>query len=332
MFFSIVIPVYNRPDEIDELLLSLTHQDYSREFEIVIVEDGSTVTSENVILKFENELSIRYYFKDNTGPGDSRNFGMSKAQGEYYIILDSDCVVPPNYLSSINEFISKSPSDCFGGPDAAHDDFSDIQKAINFSMTSYLTTGGIRGGGESLGTFQPRSFNMGLSKKAFESVGGFDSIHPGEDPDLVFRLWRYGFKTVLIKEAFVYHKRRINWSKFFIQVNKFGKVRPILNHRYPEFSKVSFWIPSVFIIGVDVAIVFIFFGYYVPILFLGLYFLIIFFCSALSNKSLKIASLTIIAVIIQLYGYGLGFLESTFKIKWMKKNPEVVFPELFFKK
>lgn len=332
MFFSIIIPVYNRPDEIDELLLSLTHQDYSREFEIVIVEDGSTVTSENVILKFENVLSLSYYFKENTGPGDSRNFGMLKAKGDYFIILDSDCVVPPNYLSSIASYLSKFPDDCFGGPDATHDDFSDIQKAINFSMTSFLTTGGIRGGGEALGRFQPRSFNMGLSKKAFQSTSGFDSIHPGEDPDLVFRLWRNGFKTVLIKEAFVYHKRRINWSKFFIQVNKFGKVRPILNQRYPEFSKVSFWFPSIFIIGVDVAIILIFLGYYMPLLFLGLYFLLIFFWSVLINKSIKIASLTIIAVIIQLYGYGLGFLESTFKIKWLKKKPEAVFPELFFKK
>jgi glycosyltransferase involved in cell wall biosynthesis len=332
MFFSLIIPVFNRPDEIDELLLSLTYQYFSNEFEVVIVEDGSSLCCELVVLKYKNELNIQYYFKENTGPGDSRNFGMSKALGDYYIILDSDCIVPPTYLSSIALYLSKSPADCFGGPDTAHDDFSDVQKAINFSMTSFLTTGGIRGGGESLGTFQPRSFNMGLSKKAFETSGGFDSIHPGEDPDLVFRLWRNGFKTVLIKEAFVYHKRRINWSKFFIQVNKFGKVRPILNQRYPEFSKLSFWFPSIFIIGIDVAIVFVFFGFYAPILFLGFYFLLLFFWSALSNKSLKIASLTIIAVIIQLYGYGLGFLESTIKVKWMKNKPEVMFPELFFKK
>jgi len=332
MYFSIIIPVYNRPDEIDELLESILKQTYQDEFEVVIVEDGSELTCEKVIEKYSQGLLISYYFKQNSGPGDSRNYGMKRAKGEYFIILDSDCVLPTHYLKTVKQNLSTTFVDFFGGPDAAQDDFSVVQKAINFSMTSFLTTGGIRGGGEKIGTFQPRSFNMGMSKKAFESSGGFDYIHPGEDPDLVFRLWEKGFKSGLINEAYVFHKRRINWSKFFIQVNKFGKVRPILNQRYPEYRRLSFWLPSLFIIGIDISLIFLLFGFYYFILIFIVYLSIIFFCSTYSNKSIKIGSYTIIAVLIQFYGYGLGFLQSTFQVQWLNKDPEKVFPELFFKK
>jgi glycosyltransferase involved in cell wall biosynthesis len=246
MYFSLIIPVYNRPDEIDELLESLVLSDYDKPFEVVIVEDGSSIPCKNNLEKFVNKLDISYYFKENSGPGDSRNFGMKKAKGDYFLIFDSDCIIPKEYLSEVSKNLQNVYVDCFGGPDKALDSFSDIQKAINFAMTSFLTTGGIRGGSEQIDKFQPRSFNMGLSKKAFEASGGFGNIHPGEDPDLSIRLWNLGFETKLFSSAFVYHKRRIDWNKFSIQVTKFGKARPILNSWYPKYSKITYFFPFSF--------------------------------------------------------------------------------------
>jgi glycosyltransferase involved in cell wall biosynthesis len=249
MYFSFIIPVYNRPDEIDELLESLSKLKTEIVFEVVVIEDGSTISCEHIIEKYNSKIQISYYSKANSGPGDSRNYGMKRAKGEYFIILDSDCIIPEDYLNHVQTSLQDDYVDCFGGPDAALASFSDVQKAINFTMTSFLTTGGIRGGSEKIAQFQPRSFNMGISKKAFEVSKGFGHIHPGEDPDLSIRLWNLGFKTKLIKEAFVYHKRRISWEKFQIQVNKFGKARPILNLWYPEYSKFTFWFPSLFLLG-----------------------------------------------------------------------------------
>ena len=258
MYFSLIIPVYNRPDEIDELLESLVLSDYDKPFEVVIVEDGSSIPCKNNLEKFVNKLDISYYFKENSGPGDSRNFGMKKAKGDYFLIFDSDCIIPKEYLSEVSKNLQNMYVDCFGGPDKALDSFSDIQKAINFAMTSFLTTGGIRGGSEQIDKFQPRSFNMGLSKKAFEASGGFGNIHPGEDPDLSIRLWNLGFETKLFSSAFVYHKRRIDWNKFSIQVTKFGKARPILNSWYPKYSKITYFFPSAFIIGLFVSLLLLF--------------------------------------------------------------------------
>ena len=203
MFFSIIIPVYNRPDEIDELLASLSKLEFNEGFEIVIIEDGSTIKSDAIIEKYSDKLDISYFFKENTGPGDSRNFGMQNAKGDYFILFDSDCIIPKNYLNEVVKAFQINYVDCFGGPDQALDSFSDIQKAINFSMTSFLTTGGIRGGSEKINKFQPRSFNMGISKKAFQASGGFGNIHPGEDPDLSIRLWDLGFETKLFPKAYV---------------------------------------------------------------------------------------------------------------------------------
>jgi len=332
MFFSFIVPVYNRPDEIDELLESLTMFTSSIPFEVVIVEDGSTIPCENIIEKYTPKLTISYYFKSNSGPGDSRNYGMTLAKGDYYIILDSDCIIPPNYLSQVQKSLEEEYVDCFGGPDAALDSFSDIQKAINFTMTSFLTTGGIRGGSEKVDKFQPRSFNMGLSKKAFEASNGFGNIHPGEDPDLSIRLWNLDFKTKLIKNAFVYHKRRISWEKFQIQVNKFGKARPILNFWYPEYTKITFWFPSLFLLGFLFSALLVIFKIYFFIALYGFYFSLLFISSLLSNKSLKIALYSLWATIIQFYGYGKGFLQSYYKISILKQKPQEAFPELFFKK
>ena len=332
MHFSIVVPVYNRPDETEELLASLCKMDYQKPFEVVIVEDGSLNKSDAVVEKYSNRLDISYYYKPNSGPGDSRNFGMNIAKGDYFIIFDSDCIIPKNYLSVVEKELNEHYVDCFGGSDSAHENFSDIQKAINFAMTSFITTGGIRGGSEKVSKFQPRSFNMGISKKAFLASNGFGNIHPGEDPDLSIRLWKMGFETRLISNAFVYHKRRIDWNKFYTQVNKFGKARPILDSWYPEYSKITFWFPALFLLGFLASIVLFVFSFAWFLFLYLLYFGAVFLLSTIKNKSIKIGFYSIIAVSIQFYGYGIGFLKSFTKVRLLKQKPEIALPEMFFKK
>ena len=329
--YSFIIPVYNRPEEIEELLISMAKLQFNKPYEIVIIEDGSTLSSEQIITKFSETLDISYYQKENSGPGDSRNYGMQKAKGNYFLILDSDCILPENYLIEVDNSLNENYVDCFGGPDAAHESFSDIQKAINYVMTSFFTTGGIRGGKKSVDAFQPRSFNMGLSRKAFVVTGGFGKIHPGEDPDLTIRLWKNGYKTKLITEAYVYHKRRISWSKFHTQVQKFGKCRPILNHWHPETKKITYWFPTLFVAGVLGSIIAMLLSHYIFVLLMGVYVTLIFIDSTIKNSSIKIGLLSIFALFIQFFGYGLGFLESTIKVGILKQKPQEAFPFLFFK-
>ncbi len=327
--YSVVVPVFNRPNEILELLESLSVQTFS-DFEVVIVEDGSTQTSEEVVKQFSTQLNIRYYYKDNSGPGDSRNYGMQMAGGNYFLILDSDCILPPEYMAEVDRSLREDYADCFGGTDTALDSFTDIQKAINFAMTSVLTTGGVRGASEKLGKFQPRSFNMGISEKAFRASGGFGRIHPGEDPDLTIRLWKLGFETRLFKSVSVYHKRRIDWGKFYTQVNKFGKVRPILNRWHPEYAKLTYFFPAAFLVGGVIACAALLLGSPYPILLYVLYFAACFLVSAVQNKSVKIGVLSLRAVITQFVGYGSGFLKSFWSVQVWGKKPESVFPGLFF--
>lgn len=312
--FSIIIPVYNRPQEIEELLYSLANQTYKEDFEVVIVEDGSTDICEGVVEEFSDRLNIIYFFKNNSGAGQSRNYGMQQANGNYFIILDSDVLLPNTYLEIVEEGLNANFTGAFGGADAAHSSFTALQKAINYSMTSIFTTGGIRGKKKSLGKFQPRSFNMGLSKDAFEKIEGFSEMKYGEDIDLTFRLWKNGFETQFIESAFVYHKRRSTLKQFYTQTFNFGTARPILNRMYPRSSKLTYWFPSVFIIGLDIAILLSLFLNWIFILPFGLYFLILFFDSLIQNKSLRVAFLSSITTYTQFLGYGLGFLKSTFKI------------------
>ncbi|MFP5438017.1 MAG: glycosyltransferase [Bacteroidia bacterium] len=330
MYFSLIIPVYNRPDEIEELLQTLTRQDYTQPYEVVVVEDGSSLPCGDVIAAFKDRLNISYYYKPNSGPGDSRNYGMRVAKGDYFLILDSDCLLPVHYLSSIANRLQARYVDCFGGADAALDSFSDVQKAINFAMTSLFTTGGIRGKSEKIGKFQPRSFNMGISKKAFEASGGFGNIHPGEDPDLSIRLWKLGFDTALFSDSYVYHKRRIDWAKFSRQVSKFGKARPILDKWHPEYKKVSFLFPTLFILGLFLAVALTLFGIYFLLFTYFVYFVLVLITASVQNN-LKIGTLAVVAVFMQFYGYGMGYLESFFKIHLLRMQPKQAFPELFFK-
>jgi len=331
LMYSFIIPVFNRPDEIQELLNSFLELDTSSVFEIIIVEDGSTLSSKNIIENYASKLNITYFYKENSGPGDSRNYGMQRANGNYFIILDSDCILPTHYLNEVNRSLKQEHVDCFGGPDAAHQSFSNLQKAINFSMTSFLTTGGIRGHKKSIDTFQPRSFNMGLSKRAFQETKGFGRIHPGEDPDLTIRLWNKGFKTKLIPDAYVFHKRRISWSKFYTQVNKFGMVRPILNYWHPETKKVTYWFPFLFSSFCIAAILVALFGVFWPLYCILIYYILVLVSATSQNKSIVIGIQTLVAITIQFFGYGYGFIKSTVILKLSNKEPEDVFPKLFFK-
>ncbi|MEO9511334.1 MAG: glycosyltransferase [Flavobacteriaceae bacterium] len=332
LFFSIIVPVYNRPEEIQELLASLLQQQYTGDFEVVIIEDGSTESAEHVVEKFKERLPISYYFKENTGPGDSRNYGMEKAKGDYYIILDSDCILPIQYLAEVHKELESVFVDCFGGPDAAHESFTKVQKAINYAMTSFFTTGGIRGSANAIGKFQPRSFNMGISKEAFAKTGGFGRIHPGEDPDLTFRIWKGGYSSRLFPKAFVYHKRRIDWNKFYAQVNRFGMVRPILSKWHPGTARLTYWFPSLFMVALLVSIPLAIGGFIFLLGILLAYLILLFFDSLFKNKSIKVAVLTIFAALIQFTGYGIGFLKSTILLNFSKKEPEELFPKLFFKR
>lgn len=330
LHFSFIIPVYNRPEEVHELLESFTKLEGNFDYSICIVEDGSSISSKGIVEQYAGQLNISYYFKDNSGPGDSRNYGMARAPGNYFIILDSDVLLPKNYLQVVSKSLSDNYTDCFGGPDAAHVSFSNLQKAINFAMTSFITTGGIRGGKDS-DKFQPRSFNMGLSKSAFKASGGFGTIHPGEDPDLSLRLIKLGFKSQLIKDAYVYHKRRISWTKFYQQVYKFGMVRPILNTWHPNSERIIFWLPTLFSIGFALSIILFLFQVKWLLYIYIIYFLVAFVTALVSTKNVIIAFLAVIAIGVQFFGYGYGFLKSTLAIKLLKSDPEKRFPKLFFK-
>jgi len=315
LLFSLIIPVYNRPNEIDELLDSLVKQTYANNFEVIVVEDGSANSSEEVIKKYSKKLNLHYFFKENTGAGLSRNFGMQKASGNYFIIFDSDCIIPPNYLVEVEKTLTKNYTDAFGGSDAAHPSFSTIQKAINYSMTSFFTTGGIRGSKKAVGKFQPRSFNLGISKKAFEVTKGFSEMKIGEDIDLTFRLWQHNFETQFIENAFVYHKRRATFKQFFKQTFAFGKGRPFLNRKYPKTAKITYWFPSLFILTFIFSILLLLINIKIALHAFGVYFLILFIDSLLKNKNITVAFFSVVTTLIQFTGYGFGFLKGLLETK-----------------
>ncbi len=315
MYFSIVIPVYNRPQEVQELLQSMTQQSYSKTFEVVIVEDGSANTCETIVESFKEKLDIQYFLTENQGAGQSRNYGMRQAKGAYFIVLDSDVLLPKDYLKNIELALDQNYTDAFGGPDAAHESFTLLQKAINYSMTSVFTTGGIRGKKKSVGKFQPRSFNLGISKKAFEVTQGFSKMKYGEDIDLSFRLWENGFETQLIPSGYVYHKRRSTIKEFYRQTFNFGTARPYLNRKYPDTKKLTYWFPSLFIIGFDIAIVLSIFIHPIFLLPFIFYFIALTIDSTIQNKSIIVGLLSIVTTYTQFMGYGLGFLKAFLKLK-----------------
>jgi len=321
--FSIIVPVYNRPDEVAELLDSLTKQT-DKGFEVLIIEDGSSVPCEDICKQYEKQLDLHYYFKPNSGRSETRNYGIERANGDWFIIYDSDVIVPPQYIATVRAELEAHPEvDCYGGPDAADASFSDVQKAINYSMTSIMTTGGIRGGMKNKDKFSPRSFNMGISRKCFEAVGGYKNMI-GEDIDLSIRIQQAGFKTTLIPEAYVYHKRRVDLKKFFWQVNTFGKGRVLLGEMHPGSMKLVHLLPAAFVMG-NIALVLLAFWSPWFLLPIGLYVLGLFVESLIKNRSVKIALLSIVAAYMQLFGYGTGFLGECITHKARKKKQEELY-------
>jgi len=327
--FSIIIPVYNRPEELDELLQSIAAQDAASVPEVVVVEDGSDVDSKFIVDKYEGKLDIKYLFKKNSGPGDSRNYGMERASGNYYIFFDSDCVLPVSYLSVLTEALKNNYADAYGGPDAAHESFSSWQKAINYSMTSFLTTGGLRSGENSSEKFQLRSFNMGLSKKAFAMTGGFSNQRVGEDIDLNFKLVEQGCMTRLIPEAFVYHKRRTTFTEFFKQTRNFGAARPILNRMHKGSGKVTYWLPSLFLIGFICSVLLWFTGFHAGIVIFALYLLLVAADSFSKTKVIKVGLLSSLSTCVQFFGYGSGYLRSFYRLKLRGMDIREAFPAMF---
>lgn len=309
--FSIIIPVYNRPAEIRDLVDSLLAQTCT-DFELIIVEDGSTEPCRAEVEDgIARGLKASYYHKKNEGRSIARNYGLERASGDYFIFFDSDCVIPPQYFEVLKKSLDANPVDCFGGPDAAHKDFSDTQKAINYAMTSFLTTGGIRGGKVSLEKFTPRTFNMGFSRKVYEHVGGFREMF-SEDIDMSTRIRNAGFGLCLIPEAFVWHKRRIDFRRFFRQVYVFGMSRITLHLIYKGSLKAVHTLPALFVAG---SILLILAGIFVSpwfLLPLGIYFGAILIDATVRTNSLKIGMMAVPAAAIQLYGYGCGFLKAWF--------------------
>lgn len=311
------------------MLLSIRRQNTEIEMEVVVVDDGSDKRSNLVVKKHIDAINIKYCFKKNTGPGDSRNFGMERASGDYFIILDSDCILPDHYLEHVSRTLHENYKDAYGGPDTAHPSFSDRQKAINYSMTSLLSTGGLRGSDQASQKFQLRSFNMGLSKKAFLLTGGFAKQRIGEDIDLNFRLKEHHCSTQYMPDAFVYHKRRSSWREFFYQTRNFGAARPLLNKMHPGTGKPGYWLPSFFVIGIFVAAVLFYFDFYAPLMIYGLYLIAVGLDSMVKNKSLMVGFLSIFAVMIQFFGYGSGFLRSIYRLYLLRKTVPQAFPGMF---
>ncbi len=314
MFFSIIVPVYNRRDEIEELLKSLAAQ-HSCNFEVIIVEDGSSDPCGDIVERWAQQgLNAQYFYKDNEGRSIARNYGIEHATGDYFVFFDSDCVIPEDYFTALNDALTNNPVPCFGGPDSASDDFTDVQKAINFSMTAFLTTGGIRGGKVQLEKFTPRSFNMGYSRQVWQQVGGFREMF-SEDIDMSTRIRQAGFDIRLIREAYVYHKRRTSFRKFARQTYVFGMSRITLKLLYPDSLKLVHTLPALFVLGSVTLIVLAIFWHWWAILPLALYVLLLWISALFSTRSLKISLMAIATSFIQLGSYGVGFLQAfTWKI------------------
>lgn len=329
MFYSVIIPVYNRPDEVDELLYSLTQQKYTN-FEVIVVEDGSSIPCKDVTDKYITLLDISYFTKLNSGPGLSRNYGAEKSKGDYLIILDSDCILPETYFEAVERELQSVLSDAFGGPDRAHDSFSKIQKAINYSMTSFFTTGGIRGGKKKMDKFYPRSFNMGVSREVYEALGGFSKMRFGEDIDFSIRIFKAGYSCRLFPDAWVYHKRRTDVRKFYKQVYNSGIARINLYKKYPESLKMVHLLPAFFTVGIVLLLVGGIFTPFclIPIL---LYVLLVATDSSVKNKSFVIGIYSIVTSFVQLLGYGIGFIRAWWKRCILGKDEFSAFNKNFYK-
>ncbi len=330
MRYSLIIPVYNRPNEVDELLRSLSVQKRD-DFEVIIVEDGSSVPCREVVARYQEALPALYYYeKENSGPGQSRNYGAARSSGEYLIVLDSDVLVPPGYFEAVDRELASTPADAFGGPDRADDSFTPVQKAISYSMTSFFTTGGIRGGKKQMDKFYPRSYNMGVRREVYEKLGGFSKMRFGEDIDFSIRIFQNGYSCRLFPEAWVYHKRRTDFRKFFRQVYNSGIARINLYKKYPDSLKLVHLLPAVFTVGVCLLLLGSSLTLFSPALLL-LYALLILFDATGKTGSLKIGILSVMAAFVQLLGYGCGFLSAWWKRCVRGQDEFAAFEKTFYK-
>ncbi|MEG1581235.1 MAG: glycosyltransferase [Bacteroidaceae bacterium] len=329
MKYSLIIPVYNRPNEVAELLESLTTQTRT-DFEVVVVEDGSSVSCKRVVEAYADQLNLHYFEKPNSGPGQTRNYGAERSRGDYLLILDSDCVIPPNYLSAIDAFLETNQVDAFGGPDRAHDSFTSLQKAISYAMTSFFTTGGIRGGKKKLDKFYPRSFNMGVRASVYKALGGFSKMRFGEDIDFSIRIFKEKYRCELIPDAWVWHKRRTDFRKFFKQVHNSGIARINLYKKYPESLKLVHLLPMVFTLGVVGLLLCSVFCLW-SLLPLGLFALLIFIDASVAERSVVIGGEAVVASFVQLLGYGTGFLRSWWQRCVLGKEDFEAFKTTFYK-
>ncbi len=338
MKYSFIVPVYNRPDEVDELLASLTRQT-ADDFEVVIIEDGSKIPCREVCDKYADKLNLHYYYKENSGPGQSRNYGAERSRGEYLIVLDSDVVLPEGYLHAVETELERQPTDAFGGPDSAHDSFTDTQKAISYSMTSFFTTGGIRGGRKKLDKFYPRSFNMGIRRDVYLELGGFSKMRFGEDIDFSIRIFKAGKSCRLFPEAWVWHKRRTDFRKFWRQVYNSGIARINLYKKYPESLKLVHLLPMAFTVGMVLMLLISMIGFVAnslwtgitPLLLLLAYYCLNVFASLSDFHSPKANLLSGIAAYVQLTGYGCGFLEAWWKRCVLGKSEFAAYEKTFYK-
>ncbi len=337
MKYSFIIPVFNRPDEVDELLESLTHQTL-RDFEVVVVEDGSDVPCRDVVERYADRLQVHYYDKPNSGPGQTRNYGVERAKGDYVLILDSDVVLPEGYLQAVDHELAATPCDAFGGPDRAHASFSKMQKAINYAMTSFFTTGGIRGGKKKMDKFYPRSFNMGVRRAVYHELGGFSAMRFGEDIDFSTRLIRSGHVSRLFQSAWVWHKRRTDLRKFFKQVHNSGIARIHLTKRHPGTLKAVHMLPAVFTLGcallVVLAVAAALLGcphWWALLLPFVLFALIIGVDATRSERSVGVGWRAVAAAYVQLTGYGSGFLRAWWTRCVLRRGEFEAFKENFYK-
>ena len=312
MFFSIIIPLFNRPQEIDELLHTLTQQTYTQ-FEVLVIEDGSANDAREIVESYSDQLDVKYFFKQNEGQGFTRNYGFARAKGDYFVVFDSDCLIPREYLETVKNYLFDHQLDAYGGPDGAHESFTAVQKAISYSMTSPFTTGGIRGNKKHIGRFHPRSFNMGISREVWEKSGGFILTRLGEDIEFSIRIHSLGFKIGLIPDAVVYHKRRTDFSQFYKQLHFFGRARINIFKHFPTELKAVHFFPALFTLFLFVTLILNIFNSPLaglPNFLLAIYILLIFFHSWSKNKSAKVAFLSISAAFVQLTAYGLGFMQD----------------------
>ena len=329
MRYSVIIPVYNRPDEVNELLQSLAQQSF-KSFEVIVIEDGSAIPCKQVVDEYNKVLDLHYFTKSNSGPGQTRNYGAERSQGEYLIILDSDCILPQGYFEAIEKELQTATADAFGGPDRAHASFSDIQKAINYSMTSFFTTGGIRGGKKKMDKFYPRSFNMGVRRSTYQALKGFSNMRFGEDIDFSIRIFKEGYTCRLFPRAWVYHKRRTDLKKFFKQVHNSGIARINLYKKYPDSLKIVHLLPALFTIGVLGLLLAAPFCLY-SLLPIVCYAILVCIDSSLKNRSLRIGIYSIAASFIQLIGYGTGFWRAWWQCCVRKQNEFEAFKKNFYK-